>query len=139
MRPFAPLIALLALASPAVAQAPAVPTLPTLPWGDTAPTVVEGEVRVAALGTPDPRVGRWSAERLSARRRGEARAKERLHRWVDAQLGRVAASPRAATVAHRAVDRHAEVRAVRPLVDASAVVLVGLPAERLPDVEGVPW
>ena len=54
MRFFAPLIVLLALASAAVAQAPTTPTLPTLPWGDTAPTVVEGEVRVAALGTPDP-------------------------------------------------------------------------------------
>jgi len=131
-------IAALALlfAAPATAQqAP-------LPWQD-AEVAVEAEALVVhRLGRPDPRIGDWSARRLSARRRGKARALEALHRYVDDALARVHAAPTVARRVHRLVDREAEVAALRPLADGAAILRVTLARSALRSVasrEGLPW
>lgn len=117
------------------------PALAELPWGDEAPTVAGDVLRVAALGQPDHRIHAWGARRLSARRRGEARAREALHRWADDALAEAGAAPHVAQAVHALVDE-ASVAAVRPLADGSAVVVLAIPRGQLRSVaplEGLPW
>ena len=108
------------------------------PWEDRAPHVASTHVECAALGTADHRVDAWTARKISARRRGEQRAKRMLHRWVDDALARLGAPPHIAQRAHRAVEG-ARVLDTRPLADGSAVVVVGVERSELPDFRGVPW
>lgn len=112
------------------------------PWTDVSPTVQEGVVWAAALGAPDERIRRFSARRDSARRMARARAEAALHAWVDEALARVNASPRDAQAVHAAITEHARVRAVRPLVDAGAVIALEVPLaalRRAARLRGVPW
>ena len=112
------------------------------PFADVAPHIVEGVVRAAALGAPDPRIGRFDARRATAQSRARARALEALHRWADDALASVHATAREAAAVHAAIDARAEVVAVRPLVDAGAVVRVELQLRALRDAcgrEGLPW
>ncbi len=129
-------LALACLASPASAQAP------IAPFSDAAPTIEREVAWAAALGAPDERVGRFEARRASARRLARARALRLLHAWADDALAGVHASPRRARAVHAAIDEAARVRAVRPLVDASAVVAIEVPLAALREAcgdEGLPW
>jgi hypothetical protein len=117
-----------------------------VPWTDRAPTVERlggaAWLTVAALGMPDPRAGRLALQRSTARERAWDRALAALHGWVDDALARVWAHPRVATAAHGAVRASARTLGTRPLTDGSAVVVVGIPVERLAAVaplEGMPW
>lgn len=137
--------------APGAAGAQTGPRPPTvlpfdMPWTDRAPEVRQtGAGRwlsAAALGRPDPRVDRLSVRRRSARREGEKRAREALHRWVDDAMARVRARPPQAAAVHRAVARRSVVLGVRPLVEGAAVVMVGLPLQALrsaAELKGVPW
>lgn len=112
-------------------RAPRIETLGGQPW-----------VTAAAVGRPDPRLSRMGAMRRTARRQAEERARGALHRWVDDALARVLAQPPVATAAHRAVAEAGRVLGVRPLVDAGAVIVVGVPVaalRRAAPLEGVPW
>jgi hypothetical protein len=119
----------LALAAPVAAQPATLPPAFTLPWTDVAPAVdaPAGLVRTAVVGAPDERIGRFDPRRASARRAGRGRAVAALHAWVDERLAAARVGPREAVAAHQAVDRHARVEAVRPRVDAGAVVVVVVP------------
>lgn len=119
----------------------AVSTAAQVPWGDFAPTIVGEEVQVAALGQPDHRIHAWNARRRSARVRAEDRARAALHRWADDALARAGASPLVAQAVHSILDE-ASVRAVRPLADGSAVVVLSVSRARLrlvASLEGLPW
>lgn len=135
------LLVLFALvAAPAFAQD--VPRQLDLPWTDVAPAVREDAVRAAAVGAPDERIGRFDPRRASARRAGRARAVAAIHAWADDVLAARRADPRRAEAAHAAIDAHARVSAVRPLVDGAAVVIVEVPLAALRDacpIEGAPW
>ena len=113
-----------------------------LPWTDQPARVAGEHLVAAAVAQPDDRIGRFSARRASARRRGRAAALRRLHAFVDDALARVRATPREAAAAHAAVDASAEVQGTRPLVDAGAVVVVRVPRAALRDAcprEALPW
>ena len=113
-----------------------------LPWTDRGPVVRDGFIEASAVGLPHPRIDRWSARRLSARRRGEARAKERIHRWLDDRLAAAMALPMVAERAHALVDQKAEVTGVRALADGAAVVQVALAKAHLRrevPLPGAPW
>ena len=113
----------------------------TLPWKEEAPRVEGDEIICAALGTADYRIDSWTARRLSARRRGQQRAKQMLHRWIDDALARVGASPLNAQAVHQLVVR-ARIRSVRPLVDGSAIVEITMARSALREImsaEGLPW
>ncbi len=86
---------------------------------------------MVVVGTPDPRIDRLSAQRLSSRRRGEARGRDLLHRFVDEHLASASAPARVAVAAHRAVDAHARTAGLRPLVAGGTVVVIELPLARL--------
>ncbi|HJL16157.1 MAG TPA: hypothetical protein RMH99_10895 [Sandaracinaceae bacterium LLY-WYZ-13_1] len=119
-----------------------VPEAFALPWTDRPPRVDDGTVRAAAVGMPDERIGRFAARRASARTDGRERAMAALHAWADDALARVRATPREAQRVHAALERAAAVEAVRPLVDAGAVVVVRVPTSALRaacDREGLPW
>ncbi len=108
----------------------------SIPWGDVGPQVVGEHVEVAALGLVDPRIGSWPAQRASARRRAEERARKVLADWLDARLR--GTSPSVATRAHAAARQALVVVAVRPLADGGAVVVMraALSALRAPFDEG---
>lgn len=113
-----------------------------LPWSDTPARVVGDRVEAAALGSPDLRAPSFDARRRSARRRAEESARAMLHAHVDQVLGQLVASPATAERAHRAVERGAQVVAVRALVDGSAVAVVGVPRAELRAAAGhpeAPW
>jgi hypothetical protein len=140
--PFGALLlgALLACASGAAAQD--VPAPFDLPWTDTPPVLRDGAVRVAAVGQPDERIGRFAARRASARTDGRRRALRALHGWADDALARVRATPREAQRVHAALEAAARVDGVRPLVDAGAVVVLAVDPAALRaacDREGLPW
>lgn len=121
---------------------PRVPADMEVPWTDVAPARHGDVLSAAAVGTPDERVGRYDARRASARTRGRQRAITAIHRWVDDALARVLAPPLEAAAVHAAIDRGARVARVRPLVDASAVVVVEVPVAALRGAcarEGLPW
>jgi hypothetical protein len=120
---------------------PANPDSFSLPWTDQPAELVasRGVLRAAAVGRPDGRVDRWSAMKASARRNGEARAKEALHRCVDEALAAVFSPAWVAAAAHRHIERHARKTGVRPLVDGAAVVVVEISVRPLPEVAGAPW
>jgi hypothetical protein len=133
------LVPLRLVAPVALAQ---VPAAFELPWTDVAPAVADGHARAAAVGVPDPRIGRFDAARASARTDGRARAVAALHAFADDALARVRATPQEATRVHGAIDREAAVSGVRPLVDAGAVVVVRVPVAVLRAAcarEGLPW
>lgn len=136
------MVALAALLS-ATAPASAVPPF-EVPWTDRAPRVEPevGAVRVAALGAPDERLGRFSAAKRSARHAAEERARDALHRWADEALARARACPWMADRVHAVINEAMVVVGIRPLVDGSAVVLVDVPVTVLRDaatLDGVPW
>lgn len=114
----------------------------TVPWADAAPRLHARELRAAAVGLPDERVGRFDARRASARTRGRERALRMLHEYVDDALAAVNAPPREARAVHDAVSREARVVGARPLVDAGAVVVVAVPRAALSAAcarGDVPW
>ena len=115
-----------------------------MPWADTGPRYLAEQdvVRSAAVGAPDPRLGRLSAVELRARYEGERRARAAIHRWVDDAMAEARVMPWSASGVHRAIEGEASVAGIRPMVDGGAVVLVEVPAEALraaADVEGAPW
>jgi hypothetical protein len=112
--------------SPALAD-PYVPF--DVPWTDSAVRLEPARrvATLAAVGRPDERASRFSARRHAAREEAERRARGALHRYVDGVLERLRAGPRETVDAHVAIEQHARVVAVRPLVDGGAVVVVELP------------
>lgn len=135
------IVAVALVVAPAMTHAQ-VPAAFELPWTDVAPAVAGGHAQAAAVGVPDPRIGRFDAARASARTEGRARAVAALHAFADDALARVRATPQEATRVHGAIDREAAVSGVRPLVDAGAVVVVRVPVAALRAAcarEGLPW
>jgi hypothetical protein len=111
-----------------------------VPLWERAPHVVDGKLRVVVVGTSDPRIDRLAAQRLSSRRRGEARGKDLLHRFVDRRLAAASASARVAVAVHRAVDAHTRVVGHRPLVAGGTSVMLELPIRHLRRAApGVRW
>lgn len=113
-----------------------------VPFQDQGPDLVGTVVRASAVGEPDPRITRLSARRLSARRRGEGRARASIHRWADDALAAARASAMTADAVHRAIDEAAVVVGRRPLVAGETVVVVDMPLEdlrRAARVPGAPW
>lgn len=148
MRAARTLVILAAAFAPAVALAQRAPRAFELPWSDVAPRVEGALVRTAAVAAPDPRVGRFSPRRATARSAGRARAIAALHAWADGALAALHADPRAAQAIHDAIDRGARVEGVRPLADGGAVVVVVVPLEALraasasrgaSELQGAPW
>ena len=127
-------------AVPAAAQD--VPPQLDAPWTDVAPRVEGDRVVATAVGMPDERFGRMQARRSAARRSGEVRAREMIHRWADGALARVAAGAATASAVHRVIDERCEVARVRALVDGGAVIELALALEALRAVapqRGLPW
>ncbi len=115
-----------------------------VPWTERSPAydAERDIVACVALGTPDPRLLRLAAARVSGRRRGEARAREALHAYVDDALARVRARPDVAARVHAALDDAARVVGVRGRADGGAMVVVEVDARRLRSaarLRGVPW
>ncbi len=111
-----------------------------VPLFERAPHVERGELRVVVVGTPDPRIERLGARRLSSRRRGEARGRALMHRFVDDRLAAASASAAVAARAHRVVDRQARVVGRRPLASGETVVVLELSLSRLRRAApGVQW
>jgi len=134
------LVAVGLLAAPSTSLSQVLPF--DVPLEEHAPRIVGSSVRVVVVGTPDPRITRLSAQRLSSRRRGEARARQVVHRWVDDALSRAQTSARVASLAHAAVDAHATVVGRRPLAAGGTVVVLEVPLARLraaAPLSGVPW
>ncbi|MBW2462331.1 MAG: hypothetical protein JRH11_11850, partial [Deltaproteobacteria bacterium] len=113
--PFAGLLGLALLSAVPVAAQTQVAAF-DVPFRDRAPRVVEDVVRTVAVGESDPRITRLSARRLSARRRGEARARAAIHRWADQVLAEARASAMTAAAIHRVIDEGAVLVGRRPLV-----------------------
>jgi hypothetical protein len=113
-----------------------------VPLSERAPHVVDGKLRVVVVGAPDPRIDRLAAQRLSSRRRGEARGRDLFHHFVDERLAAASASARVAVAVHRAVDGHTRVVGLRPLVAGGTAILLELPIRHLrraaPDVRWSP-
>jgi hypothetical protein len=117
-----------------------------VPWADRAPRMERLRehrwITVAAVGQPHPRATRLSVQRSTARERGEQRARDALHGWVDDALARIRARPQVATSVHRAVRTGARVLGVRPLADGAAVVVMGVRTDVLvaaAPLGEVPW
>jgi hypothetical protein len=106
-------------------------TVLDVPLSEAQARVVDGSLRVIVVGTPDPRVMRLSAQRLSSRRRGEARGRAVIHHFVDQALSRAQTAASSAARAHAAVDAHASVVGRRPLAAGGTVVVVELEMSRL--------
>ncbi len=139
--PFAGLLGLLLFSAVPVAGEAQVAVF-DVPFRDRAPRVVEDAVRTVAVGESDPRITRLSARRLSARRRGEARARAAIHRWADEVLAEARASAMTAAAIHRVIDEGAVLVGRRPLVAGEMVVVVEVPFARFrdaPPVPGAPW
>lgn len=115
-----------------------------LPWSSEPGRydAANDRIEAAALALPRDAGGRLEAVVLSSRRRAMQRAKAMLHEYVDAQLERVRADPRAATRLHAVVRRHAEVVGIRPLMDGASVAKLVVPADalrRVSRMRGVAW
>lgn len=128
-----------AIASPSRAVPPS-----EVPWSDSEPRYLpEADVvRAAALGAPDPRLGRLSAVKLRARREGERRARAAVHRWADDAMAEARVLPWIADDVHAIIEERSRVAGLRPLVDGGAVVLVELQGDALRSAarfEGAPW
>lgn len=109
---------------------------------EVAPAIESGRVVVTAIGASLPSDGPLAAARLAARRRGEARARQLIHRWADDALAQAQATPSQAQATHAAIDRASVVIATRPLADGSATLQVACPLEALRtafDSPRVPW
>lgn len=111
---------------------------PALGWVERAPSVVDDAVFAASLGIAHEDDGPLAAARLAARRRGEARAREALHRWADDALSEAGAGPRDAQAVHDAIDRSTAVSRVRARADGSALVEVRCPLQALRDAFDAP-
>jgi hypothetical protein len=106
------------------------------------PTMEGAQVIVTAIGSSLPSDGPLAASRLAARRRGEARARQLIHRWADDALAAAQATPSEAQATHTAIDRSCVVVATRPLADGSATLRVACPLAALRaafDSPRVPW
>jgi hypothetical protein len=109
-----------------------------LGWVERAPSIADDAVFAASLGVAHDDDGPLAAARLAARRRGEARAREALHRWADDALSEVGAGPRDAQAVHDAIDRATTVSRVRARADGSALVEVRCPLRALRDAFDAP-
>lgn len=130
------------LGAAAGAPAHAQPEALELPWSAHAPRIEGDVVRVAAVASADARIGRFAPRRAAARSAARARALSALHLWIDEGLAPLRADPRVAQAAHDAIEAHASVEGVRPLVDGGAVVVVTVPLSVLREacpLEGAPW
>lgn len=122
----------LALALVLLGGASARAELPALPFSDQPVRRERAALVVARVGTPDPRIGDWSARRSSARDRALVRARRALHRYLDQRLARrPETTPQLTQAVHELVDEHTEARAHRPLSDGAVVVVAALPLARL--------
>lgn len=141
-RALSPVAACVLLLLSGPARADAVLYADPVPFSD-APARVEGaHVVAAALGQPSERLTKLGPRRLSARRVGEVRGRAMLRGWLDDACARLRVSPQQVDALHRALTRHAEVRELRPLVDGSAVVVVGVELavlRRAAAVPNAPW
>ena len=119
-------------------------SIASLPLSDQ-PVRYEAEqarLRVARVGLVHASDARLSVAKREARKRGRARAWGALHAYLDGVLAGCGASPRAAALAHQALQQAGHRVQVRPLVDGSAVVVVEVELEPLRSAvrcEGSPW
>lgn len=127
------------------AQDAGVPASMVVAWADEAPHLdaAHANVVTVALGLGDAHGGPLAARRLWARRDAEARARARLHAWVDQAIARAGLDAERVAALHQAIDAHTEVAATRARVDGSACVEVHLPLTALAavtnGVRGLPW
>ncbi len=104
---------------------------------------IDGDrVSATAVGASLASDGPLAASRLAARRRGEARARQLIHRWADDALAAAQATPAQAQATHAAIDRSCVVTGTRPRADGSATVEVACPLRALRtafDSPRAPW
>ena len=134
------LIAALALSSANTDLLRAQTALPG--FSEVLPTVQADRVIATGVGASLASDGPLAASRLAARRRGEERARQLIHRWADDALASSQATPAQAQATHAAIDASSAVTGTRPRADGSATVEVACPLGALRtafDSPRAPW